>query len=112
MGGTKPGEVGVAKLSISGKAELHEGLCRNDCLVGCDSEIEKLLTGLDAVQRWSSTRNEYGAQVLVITVDDLARAPEVVESLDVRLEQIKEVVQDAVVMEMRFAPEAMPEEWE
>ena len=112
LGGTKPGEVGVAKLSISGKAELHEGLCRNDCLVGCDSEIEKLLTGLDAVQRWSSTRNEYGAQVLVITVDDLARAPEVVEALDVRLEQIKEVVQDAVVMEMRFAPEAMPEEWE
>lgn len=74
--------------------------------------IEKLLTGLDAVQRWSSTRNEFGAQVLVITVDDLARAPEVVEALDVRLEQIKEVVQDAVVMEMRFAPEAMPAEWE
>ena len=48
----------------------------------------------------------------MITVDDLARAPEVVEALDVRLEQIKEVVQDAVVMEMRFAPEAMPEEWE
>ena len=47
-----------------------------------------------------------------ITVDDLARAPEVVEALDVRLEQIKEVVQDAVVMEMRFAPEAMPAEWE
>lgn len=76
------------------------------------SSREKLLTGLDAVQRWSSTRNEYGAQVLVITVDALARAPEVVEALDVRLEQIKEVVQDAVVMEMRFAPEAMPAEWE
>ena len=32
LGGTKPGEVGVAKLSISGKAELHEGLFAN---AGC-----------------------------------------------------------------------------
>lgn len=39
LGGTEPGEVCVAKLSISGKAELHEGLYRNDCLVGFDSEM-------------------------------------------------------------------------
>lgn len=103
---TEPSEI-IIKISPKAEPYLTKGV---DAAVV--EPIEKLLTGLDAVQRWSSTRNEYGAQVLVITVDDLARAPEVVEALDVRLEQIKEVVQDAVVMEMRFAPEAMPAEWE
>ena len=103
---TEPNEI-IIKISPKAEPYLTQGV---DAAVV--EPIEKLLTGLDAVQRWSSTRNEYGAQVLVITVDDLARAPEVVEALDVRLEQIKEVVQDAVVMEMRFAPEAMPAEWE
>lgn len=103
---TEPNEI-IIKILPKAEPYLTKGV---DAAVV--EPIEKLLTGLDAVQRWSSTRNEYGAQVLVITVDDLARAPEVVEALDVRLEQIKEVVQDAVVMEMRFAPEAMPAEWE
>lgn len=103
---TEPSEI-IIKISPKAEPYLTQGV---DAAVV--EPIEKLLTGLDAVQRWSSTRNEYGAQVLVITVDDLARAPEIVEALDVRLEQIKEVVQDAVVMEMRFAPEAMPAEWE
>ena len=73
--------------------------------------------GQDAVPTTPEARVDYLLNDLLsradwITVDDLARAPEVVEALDVRLEQIKEVVQDAVVMEMRFAPEAMPAEWE
>ena len=66
---TEPNEI-IIKISPKAEPYLTKGV---DAAVV--EPIEKLLTGLDAVQRWSSTRNEYGAQVLVITVDDLARRP-------------------------------------
>ena len=70
--------------------------------------LEKVLTGLEAVKRWSTIQGDDKSQVLQIIVEDPDKAAEVIKVLDERLTKLKEAVGSGVDLEMQSNPYVDP----
>lgn len=70
--------------------------------------LEKVLTGLEAVKRWSTIQGDDKSHVLQIVVEEPDKATEVIKVLDERLTKLKEVVGSGVDLEMQISPYVDP----
>ncbi len=70
--------------------------------------LEKVLTGLEAVKRWSTIQGDDKSHILQIVVEEPDKATEVIKVLDERLTKLKEVVGSGVDLEMQISPYVDP----